>query len=75
MFEKAKSGRDAFTFSLRGMTTIASFTAPQAIADDRINKAFDERRAAVPEDQPKTTTREIEDFLARYFAHGWNRAA
>ena len=75
MFEKAKSGRDAFTFSLRGMKTIASFAAAPAIADDRINKAIAQRMAGEPEDQPKTTIREIEDFLARYYATGWNRAA
>ena len=75
MFEKAKSGRDAFTFSLRGMTTVASFTSAPAIADDRINKAIDQRQAGVPEDQPQTTTREIEDFLARYYAQNWYRAA
>ena len=75
MFKKAKSGRDAFTFSLRGLTTIASFAAPTAIADDRINKAIDARLAGELEDQPKTTTREIEDFLALYYAHGIIRAA
>ena len=75
MFEKAKSGRDAFTFSLRGMRAIASFAPAPAIADDRINKAVDARLAWLPEDQPQTTTREIEDFLARYYATGWNRAA
>lgn len=43
MFEKAKPARDAFTFSLGGMTTIASFVAAPAIADDRINKIRDDR--------------------------------
>ena len=75
MTEKAKSGRDAFTFSLHGMTAIASFAPPCAVADDRINKAIDKRLAGEPENQPKTTIREIEDFLARYYAHGINRAA
>ena len=75
MFQKAKSGRDAFTFSLRGMNTIASFAAAPAIADDRINKAIDARLAGGLEDQPKTTVREIENFLALYYAHGIVRAA
>ena len=44
MSEKAKSGRDAFTFSLGGMNTISSFTVVPAIADDRINRILDERR-------------------------------
>ena len=79
MFEKAKSGRDAFTFSLRGMTTIASFTVAPAIAHDRINKVIDQRLGRQwedqpLEDQPSTTTRDIENFLARYFAPG-RRAA
>jgi len=43
MFEKAKSGRDAFTFSLGGMTTIASFVAVPAVADDQINRLRDDR--------------------------------
>jgi len=74
MTEKAKSGRDAFTFSLRGMTTIASFTAAPAIAHDRINKAWDERLGRNPEDQPNTAL-EIENVLARYFAPGRCKAA
>ena len=39
MFEKAKSGRDAFTFSLGGMQTISSFVAAPAIADNQLNQA------------------------------------
>ena len=74
MFEKAKSGRDAFTFSLRGMSTIASFTPAPAIADDRINKLIDERMGKREEDQPDII-RVIEDVLARYFASGCCRQA
>jgi len=44
MSEKAKSGRDAFTFSLGGMTAIAPFMAAPILADDRINRILDERR-------------------------------
>ena len=73
MFEKAKSGRDAFTFSLRGMRAVASFTPPSAIADDRINSIIDQRLGGPQEDQPDTV-REIEDCLAHYFAPG-RRAA
>jgi hypothetical protein len=74
MFEKAKPGRDAFTFSLGGMTTIASFTAAPAIADDRLNKVWDERLRR-PHDEQPDTAREIEDVLARYFAPGRRQAA
>ena len=43
MFSKAKARADAYTFSLGGMKTIASFAAVPVIADDRINKVWDER--------------------------------
>lgn len=52
MFEKATSGRDAFTFSLRGMTTVASYAIATAVADDRINKAWDERLKRAQEQTP-----------------------
>jgi hypothetical protein len=74
MFEKAKSGRDAFTFSLQGMTTIASFTLAPAIADDQINQAWSRRLEGATTRQ-RNTVRRIEDFLARYFAPGCCQAA
>ena len=43
MFRKAASGRDAFTFSLRGMTATASYFIAPVIADDEINRAWDEK--------------------------------
>lgn len=74
MFEKAKSGRDAFTFSLGGMTTIASFTAAPAVDQHRLNRAMDQRPVRELENQPDTA-HEIENFLARYFAPGRRQAA
>jgi hypothetical protein len=74
MFEKAKSGRDAFTFSLHGMTTIASFTPAPAIADDQINNAIDDSFGRGP-GRDSDVIRAIEDFLARYYAPGCCRAA
>ncbi len=74
MFEKAKPGRDAFTFSLQGITSIAPFTIAAAIADDQLNKVWDERLSRPQEDQPDTA-REVENVLARYFAPGCCRAA
>ena len=74
MFEKAKPARDAFTFSLGGMNTISSFTIAPVIADDRLNKVWDERLSRHQEDQPDTA-REIENLLAYYFAPGRYRAA
>jgi hypothetical protein len=74
MFEKAKPARDAFTISLGGMTTIASFTAAPAIANDRLNKVWDERLGRPQEDRPDMA-RQIEDILGRYFAPGRCQAA
>lgn len=39
MTNKRKLARDPFAFSLRGMSALASFTAPVAIADDRLNRS------------------------------------
>jgi len=43
MFNKAKPARDPFAFSLGGMAAIKSFAIAPIVADDRINKAWDER--------------------------------
>jgi len=43
MSNRAKTARDPFTFSLGGLTTIASFVAAPAIADDRLNQDRDHR--------------------------------
>lgn len=79
MSAKAKSARDAFAFSLRGVAAINSYALAPAVADDRINRAWDERLSPAKvderlEDQPGMT-REIEDFLARFFAPGSCREA
>ncbi len=74
MTEKAKSGRDAFTFSLRGLTTIASFAAAPAIADDRINKALHRQREQVLDDQPDTD-REMAAIRGRFWLSRRRRAA
>jgi hypothetical protein len=51
------------------MRAIGSFTAMPVIADDRINRMIGQRLDGLQEDQPDTA-RQIEDFLARYFAPG-----
>jgi len=66
MTEKAKSGRDAFTFSLRGMMTIASFSVAPVIAQDRINRAWDEKLSRVQEDQPDTA-KELPSVIGRFW--------
>lgn len=43
MSNKRNFFRDRFTFSLRGMTATASFFITPVLADDRINKAWDEK--------------------------------
>ncbi len=43
MSNKRHFFRDRFTFGLRGMTATASFFITPVIADDRINKAWDEK--------------------------------
>lgn len=43
MFNKAKPARDPFAFSLGGMAAIKSFAIAPIVADDGINKAWDER--------------------------------
>jgi hypothetical protein len=49
MSYRAETKRDAFTFSLGGLTTIASFVPAPAVAHDRIRTPRDNstRRAAV----------------------------
>lgn len=45
MNKTAKPARDAFTFSLGGLTTISSFVPMHVVASDRINKAIGKRLA------------------------------
>ena len=52
MYYKAGNVRDAFTFSLGGMATIASVVSPPIIADDRINEILDARTAKGAEPGP-----------------------
>ncbi len=43
MSNKRNIFRDRFTFGLRGMTATASFFITPVVADDRINRAWDEK--------------------------------
>lgn len=45
MSAKFDKDRDPFTFSLRGITALASFVAPTAIEIDRMNRLHDQRIA------------------------------
>lgn len=52
--------RDRFTFSLRGMTATASFFITPVVADDRINKAWDEKfQDKAPEKPAENVTGEL----------------
>lgn len=73
MSEETKRKRDAFTFSLGGMTTIASYTVAPAIAHDKINKALAERLQESLEDQPDTAGEIIS--WGRFWLRSRRRAA
>lgn len=45
--------RDRFTFSLQGMTATASFFITPVLADDRINRAWDEKLNATGRQGPE----------------------
>lgn len=44
MSRKSRTARDAFTFSLGGMTAIASFVPAPAVADNRIGRTRPHRQ-------------------------------
>lgn len=74
MSRNAKTARDAFRFSLRGMSTINSFVPAPAMRDDRINKILDERLKPAQEGEPDTA-RESVPIWGRFWLRGRRRAA
>ena len=74
MGNKARPARDAFAFSLGGISAITSFVAAPAIADDLINKARDERWRRLQEDQPDTAE-ELASIWGRFWLRRRRRAA
>ena len=44
MFERDKTARNSFAFSLGGLTTIASFVAAPSVDAERLNRTRDERQ-------------------------------
>ena len=74
MSTKANPARDAYAFSLRGVTAINSYAFVPAIADDAINPAIDQTLTEVGNLKPRVVER-IEDFLSRHFAPGLRKAA
>lgn len=71
MFYKAKPARDAFTFSLGGISTISSFVVAPAIELDRINSGCDERLGKGQKVRPDTT-RAI-GGIRKYLLKFWSR--
>ena len=60
MSNKTDFLRDRFTFSLRGMTATASFFITPVVADDRINKAWDEKfQGRAPEEPAGNVSAEL----------------
>lgn len=74
-----KRARDPFTFSLRGMSAINPYAVVTAVDRDGINRAWDARLSRREEPasglEERSTTRQIESLLARYFAPGCCDAA
>ena len=74
MTTKAKPARDAFTFSLGGISAITSFVAAPAVADDLINRVHDERLRRMQDDQPDTA-RELATVFGRFWLRRRRRRA
>lgn len=74
MSEQKTATHNRYGFALGSVAAKISYAVIPVVADDRINAAWDRRLRRDPENQPDMT-REIEDFLARYFAPGCRRAA
>ncbi len=73
MSDKTKHKRDAYAFSLGGMSSKSSFILTPAVAHDRINRALDEKFRRAQEDQPDTA-REMSAW-GRFWLRGKRRAA
>jgi len=69
-----KAPRDAFSFSRKGLRTTASVGPAVMIADNRFHREHHDDVSGGLIDQPNTL-REIENFLARYFAQGLGERA
>jgi hypothetical protein len=69
--------RDAYGFSLLGLTSMASYTLVPAIAHDYLNKVWDERLHREQEDQPDQpdTACEVGGTWGRFWLRRRRRAA
>ena len=73
MSEKNTKKRDAYAFSLGGMSAKSSFILTPAIAHDRIASAMDEKFRQRQDDQPDTA-RELGSW-GRFWLRARRRAA
>lgn len=71
---KEKNARDAFTFSLGGLSAKSSFVLTPAIADDRLRKTPDAKSRQSQEDQPDTE-KEMKYIWGRFWLRALRRAA
>ena len=67
MSARTRTARDPFAFSLGATVSLNSHVFVPAIADDALNRAWRRKLERRPDERPDLI-REIEDFLARYFA-------
>lgn len=75
MSGKFDKERDPYTFSLRGITAVASFVAPTAIEIDRMNRLRDERLAASVDADPASGATAERPNGRSLFGRFWLRAA
>lgn len=59
MSKEMKRTRDAFTFSLGGMSIMSPFFAVPVIADDRFNRMLEERRSQARRDSGPGSVGEV----------------
>lgn len=74
MTMKAESGRSAFTFGRRGLTAKVPLGPIPHMDGEALNRNISVARAT-PRRGSQDPIRGLENFLARYFAHGRRQAA
>ncbi len=74
MNTKTRNARDAYTFSLGGLSAKSSFVLMPAIADDRVHKAPDDESRRSHEDQPDTE-KEMKYMWGRFWLRALRRVA
>ena len=75
MSRKFDKDRDPYSFSLRGISTIASFVAPTAIEIDRMNRARDKQLAESRDGAPDSDEQPSVEGGKPIFGRFWLRFA